>query len=76
MAKNVYTYSLGQVESYMSMCRGIEHVDVIEGALLDTYIIHHECGVTEVFEVVCRNEWSSAYVRHIYRKRVPKRFQV
>lgn len=66
-------YTLEAVNNYMSML-GEMALDVIEGCLLDTYVIYHDGGVVEVFEETALNEWNSAYVRHIYRKGLPKRF--
>lgn len=74
MARNINKYGHDTVDEYISRCNTITGIDVIEGSLLDTYILYHECGITEVFEEVYLNEWSSAYIRHIYRKRLPKRF--
>lgn len=53
---------------------GETDLDVIEGSLIDTYILYHDGGVTEVWEETYLNEWSSAYIRHIYRKGLPARF--
>lgn len=49
-------------------------LDVIEGSLIDTYILYHDGGITEVWEETYLNEWSSAYVRHIYKAGLPARF--
>lgn len=74
MAKNTRFYSLDTVDSYISNCETITGIDVLEGSLIDTYILYHDFGVIEVFEETYLNCWSSAYARHIYRKGLPKRF--
>ena len=76
MAKNSKVYAYDTVNRYMENCDTIIDIDVIAGCLLDTFILYHESGVEEVFEEAYLNEWSSGYVRHIYRKGLPKRFQV
>ena len=65
-------YTLAAVENYISTLADREILE-IPGTLLDTYIINHG-HIIEILEVKGLNEWSSAYTRHIYRKRVPKRF--
>ena len=64
-------YSLSAVENYI---RTLENVDItcLEGCLLDTFFINHGNAI-EWLEVVPLNEWSSAYKRHVYKKRVPKK---
>lgn len=52
-----------------------EMIDVIEGSLIDTYILYHDNGVIEVWEETYLNEWSSAYIRHIYKAGLPARFE-
>ena len=47
-------------------------IDILDGSLIDTYIIYHPT-FTEVFEEVFETCWSSAYIRHIYKK-LPQRF--
>ena len=74
MGRNTNLYGLDVVENYIRECDTIMDMDIIEGALIDTYILYHDCGVIEVFEDKYLNEWSSAYIRHIYRKGLPKRF--
>ena len=74
MARNTRLYGLDTVEEYIRNCETIADMEVIEGALIDTYILYHDFGVVEVFEDKYLNEWSSAYIRHIYRKGLPKRF--
>lgn len=72
--KNTRTYSLKAVETYLAKLDhgdGIQ-LDVIEGALLDDLIIWHGGETYEVFEAVYVNEWSSTYVRHIYRHGLPQ----
>ena len=49
-------------------------MDIIEGTLIDTYIIYHSENLIEVFEETYETSQSSVYVRHIYRKGLPKRF--
>ena len=73
MAKNIKRYTLEAVNNYMAGLGEIA-LDVIEGCLLDNYIIYHDGGIIEVFEEKYLNEWSSCYIRHIYRKGLPKRF--
>lgn len=73
MARNIKLYGYDAVTTYIGQCPTIYGVDTIPGCLLDTYVLYHECGVIEVFEETYLNEWSSAYVRHIYRKGLPKR---
>lgn len=77
MARNTKLYGLKAVEDYIDKNYDFENIvdiDVLEGGLIDTYILYHGCGIVEVFEETYLNEWSSAYVRHIYRKGLPKRF--
>ena len=74
MARNTKTYSFEAVNHYMENCTTIIDISVIEGCLLDTFILYHENGIEEVFEETYLNEWSSGYARHIYRKGLPKRF--
>lgn len=77
MARNTRLYGLDTVEEYIRNCETIADMDIIEGALIDTYILYHDFDgveVVEVFEDKYLNEWSSAYIRHIYRKGLPKRF--
>lgn len=75
MARNTRRYGWDTVNRYIRECDTITGIDTIEGCLIDTYILYHECGVIEVFEETYLNEWSSAYVRHIYRKGLPRRFR-
>ena len=65
---------LYDVKSVWEYIKQYEYMDVIEGSLIDTYILYHDGGITEVWEETYLNEWSSAYVRHIYRKGLPARF--
>lgn len=75
MARNTNLYSLASVDAYIENCESVIGMDIIEGGLIDTMILYHECGAIEVFEERYLNEWSSAYVRHIYRSgKLPKRF--
>lgn len=74
MARNTRLYGLAPVENYIRECDTVADMDVIEGGLLDTYVLYHDCGIIEIFEEVYLNEWSSAYARHIYRKGLPKRW--
>jgi hypothetical protein len=74
MARNTKLYGLDTVEEYIRKCETICDMDILDGCLIDTYILYHDSGVIEVFEETYLNEWSSAYVRHIYRKGLPKRF--
>ena len=74
MAKNTKIFSYEAVTRYMENCNTIVDIDVIEGCLLDTFVLYHESGIEEVFEEAYLNEWSSGYARHIYRKGLPKRF--
>lgn len=75
MGRNSKRYGLSTVEEYVRDCPTICGIDVIEGCLIDTLILYHDFGAIEVFEETYLNEWSSAYVRHIYRKGLPKRFE-
>ena len=75
MGRNVNRYGLDTVEDYIRNCKTICDIDVIRGCLIDTYICYHDFDVIEVFEETYLNEWSSCYVRHIYRKGLPKRFR-
>lgn len=65
-------YSLAAVEKYLAT---LEDKDIMEipGSLLDNYIIYHGYAI-EIIEEKYLNAWSSAYVRHIYRKRIPKSY--
>lgn len=74
MARNTRLYGLDTVEEYIRKCDTVYGIDILQGCLIDTYILYHENGVIEVFEEKYLNEWSSAYIRHIYRKGLPKRF--
>ena len=77
MAKNTRKYDPQAVWDYINTITGGDHpemIDVIEGTLIDTYILYHDGGITEVWEETYLNEWSGAYVRHIYRKGLPARF--
>lgn len=74
MARNTKLYGLNTVEEYIRKCDTVYGIDMLQGCLIDTYILYHDCGVIEVFEEKYLNEWSSAYIRHIYRKGLPKRF--
>ena len=67
-------YSLSAVDEYIEKYNLIVD-DIIEGCLLDTLIIYHDNGITEIFEETYLNCWSSAYTRHIYKKGMPERFQ-
>lgn len=73
MTKHYYTYKV--VEDYITNYDLWENTEVIEGSLLDNYVIYHANGITEVFEEIYLNEWGSALIRHIYRKHIPKRIQ-
>lgn len=65
-------YSLKAAEDYVSKCAAAgKQIESIAGSLLDDYIIIHEAAI-EILEAQYLNVWSSAYVRHIYRKRSPK----
>lgn len=74
MARNTKRYSYDSVAHYMENCDTVIDVDIIDGCLLDTFIVYHDSGVIEVFEEAYLNEWSSAYARHIYRAGLPSRF--
>ena len=71
MNKRIYTAAA--VEKYLSD-NDLFIDDIIDGCLLDTLIIYHDNGITEIFEEIALNEWSSGYARHIYRKGMPGRF--
>ena len=76
MARNKRIYDPMAVYEYINTITDDhpEMLDIIEGSLIDTYILYHDGGVTEVWEETYFNEWSSAYVRHIYRAGLPARF--
>lgn len=74
MKKLKKLYSLAAVETYINSLADSADIDIIPGALIDTYVIHHDNGTTEIFEETYLNCWSSAYARHIYKKRIPNRF--
>lgn len=69
-------YSLSAADNYIQKVSN-ELLDIITipGSLLDTYILIHISGVVEVLEETYLNCWSSAYKRHIYRKRIPTRYK-
>ena len=67
-------YGLEAVVSYTHTIPADTLIEWIEGCLLDTMIIYHRDDLIEVFEETYLNEWSSAYVRHIYKKGLPARF--
>lgn len=75
MGRNVNRYGLDTVEEYMDKNGYWDIAEVIEGVLLDNIIIWHDSGIVEVFEEVYQNCWSSAYIRHIYRKGLPKKWE-
>lgn len=75
MAKNRRLYSMDTVDNYMESCGLWDIAEVIEGCLLDNIIIWHDGGVVEVFEEQYLNCWSSAYVRHVYHKGLPARWE-
>lgn len=66
-------YSASAVENYLEK-NNLFIDDIIEGCLLDTYILYHADNCIEVFEAIATGAWSSAYARHIYRKGLPERF--
>lgn len=67
----LYTYSA--INNYLSK---LDNPDIIEipGCLLDNYIINHSFCIEIIKEKVL-NEWQSAAERHIFRKRVPKKYK-
>lgn len=65
-------YSRDSVERYITKNRLWDSVEIIEGCLIDSYVIYHE-SVIETFEESYINEWSSGLERHIYREGLPKR---
>lgn len=68
-------YGLETVNKYINSIIDSVDIDVITGSLIDTYIIYHfDANIIEVFEEKYINCWSSAYIRHIYKKGLPKRF--
>lgn len=75
MGRNVYRYGLDTVEEYMDKNGYWNIAETIEGCLLDNIIIWHDGGIVEVFEEEYLNEWSSCYIRHIYRKGLPKKWE-
>lgn len=64
-----YHTVMAYIEDLVDPC-----IDIIEGSLLDTYIIYHSEDLIEVFEETYVNAWSSDYTRHIYKKGLPARF--
>lgn len=76
--KNTKFYAYSAVMGYVNnFVDGGGEIDILEGCLLDTYILYHDSGVIEVWEEAYVNEWNSAYVRHIYRSgKLPSRFEV
>ena len=67
-------YSIDAVNEYVSSLwgkNGVEAIFTVAGCLCDSYVIDHGHAV-EVLQECYLNEWSSAYVRHVYRKRVPR----
>lgn len=74
MGRNVNRYGLDTVEEYMDKNGYWNIAEVIEGCLLDNIIIWHDNGIVEVFEEQYLNGWSSCYIRHIYRKGLPKKW--
>lgn len=73
MAK-IYDYKV--VEDYISKIDMWESTEIIEGVLVDTYIIFHPNNVVEVFEETYLNCWSSGLTRHIYKNGLPKKWAV
>lgn len=64
-------YSIAAVDDYLA--KQDVGINIIRGCLCDTYVLYHPDAV-EVFRERPMNQWSSAYSRHIYRKRIPKEF--
>lgn len=75
MARNTKLYGMEAVDDYMERGNFWNCCETIEGVLLDNIIIWHADGTVEVFEERYLNCWSSAYVRHIYRKGLPKMWE-
>ena len=61
MARNKRIYDPKAVYEYINTITDDhpEMLDIIEGSLVDTYILYHDGGVTEVWEETYLNEWSS-----------------
>ena len=72
MKRTQKLYSLQAVDNYVLSLSDVD-TDIIPGLLIDTIIIYHD-NITEVFEETYLNAWDSAYIRHIYRAGLPKRF--
>lgn len=73
MAKNSKLYGYKAVEKYLDgLYASGNEVDyyIIEGVLVDSYIINHGHCI-EVFKETYINAWESGLTRHIYRKKVP-----
>ena len=71
--KNMKKYDPQAVMEYINTL-DVE-MDILEGCLLDTYILYHAEDLIEVWEETYLNEWSSAYIRHIYRAGLPAVFE-
>ena len=72
--KKMRLYSLSAIDNYLSTLD--EKVEIIEipGCLIDNYIIFHSFCV-EIIKEKALNEWQSASERHIFQKRVPKKYK-
>ncbi len=66
-------YTFSAIDNYLSK---LDNADIIEipGSLLDNYIINHSFCI-EIIKEKALNEWQSAAERHIFRKRVPKKYK-
>lgn len=73
MKKHQKKYDPKSVWEYVNQINA--EMDILEGSLIDTYILYHDGGVIEVWEETYLNEWSSAYIRHIYKAGLPARFE-
>ena len=74
MKQNRKKYEPQSVWDYIEQIADKVSIDIIEGSLIDTYILYHAENLIEVFEETYQNCWSSVYIRHIYKK-LPARFE-
>lgn len=65
-------YNPEAVSNYLHNLPEEKGVFEVVGNLIDNYFVFHEHAV-EVFLEKATTTWNSAYTRHIYKKRIPKK---
>lgn len=74
MKRQPKLYSLTALQDYLKKVETVTDMEIIEGCLLDNYILWHGEDIIEIFEEVATTCWTSGYARHIYRKGLPKKW--